>query len=186
MAPDFIYYNDSLIINGLTRKQQVSYLLKIGMPFLILFSVYFWGYLFFEFALVIGIILFTTLRHFLPFPANFFGIIIKKQDGNLWINKKVIPYEDLLFLSLREKDFYKIIRLEAKRKNILIANEKILASDCEGFEDALSLCREIKSFIDPNLKINNIKIGTGRANNYGDYTSSGGRNENIEIWEYVD
>lgn len=101
------------------------------------------------------------------------------------MNRKKMPFDDMLFLSIREKDNYKIIRLEGKRKNILRANEKILKTDCKNFEEAYLLCRSIRDFINPELKINNIKIGSGSSANIAGGMSSS-RSEDIEIWEFMD
>jgi hypothetical protein len=115
-------------------------------------------------------------------PILLKDITINANENGCNINNKQIDTEKLLFLSIREKDDYKIIRLEMVRKNILIANEQILFTDVDSLEDGIRLCRIIKQFIHPDLRINQIKIGSGGASMYN---PGGNRNRDLEDWCFI-
>lgn len=113
----------------------------------------------------------------------FSAITIRKHPDGIWINKRLMPFDEMLFLSLRERDDYAVIRLEGKRETMLKANETVLKTNCRDFEHAYHFCSELRAFIHPELRINHIKIGYGR----GAYESDGegSKNENVEVWEYL-
>lgn len=184
--PDFIYFNDTLIIEAISIKKKVLYFVAYFVPLCILIILYTLGFIPYYLIFIIAIFLWYTYKTFLTFPANFTRIILSKYEYGIQINHKRIPFEDLLFLSIREDELYKQIRIEAKRKNILFSNEKILFSHCKNFEHAISLCRELKKFIDPNLKINQIKIGSARSSSLLTSDSAGSPNSKVEVWNYID
>lgn len=114
------------------------------------FYIYFIG---FE-ALLITIVLSLfpeTLRYLF-----FDHIKIENHNNYILINQKKIEKDNLLFLSFKEDESCKVIRLEAKRKHILIPNEKKLYIHCRNFEEAYKICLDIQDFIDKQLKINYI------------------------------
>ena len=126
--------------------------------------------------LIFNVFLYISFSHILFAPSVFFNIRITKVDDGILINRKKMLTEEMLFLSIREKDAYKVIRLEAQRRNIIKANEKVLKTDCIDFEDAYRMCCSLRDFMNPALKINHIKIG---------YNTAGNPDESIEVWEYM-
>lgn len=186
MKPKFITIENSFIIPAIPLSGKLIHLTIYVLPVLIVFLVWYYKFIATITLVVMLIFIGSILFHFFKFPANFNPIILKKDIPYFYIGKKKINFEDLLFLSLREKDAYRVIRLEAKRENILISNEIKLFTNCKNFEEALYLCRQVRDFIDPNLKINHITIGNSEVNSgYGNYTSGGGRNEDVEVWTYI-
>lgn len=101
--------------------------------------------------------------HRLRIPANFWPVSIRKDEHSVFVNKRGFLLEDLLFLSFYETEGYTIIRLEARRNNILFPREVRLISDCSGYEEAVHLCRQIRDFIDPDLKINHVRSVSGKS-----------------------
>lgn len=181
MKAKFITIDNSLIIPALPMRNKLIYILVNVLPVLTVILFWYFQFISTQMTIVILIFIISILFHFYKFPANFNPIILRKDFPFFYIGKKKINFDDLLFLSLREKDAYRIIRLEAKRENILISNEIKLFSNCKNFEEALYLCRQVRDFIDPNLKINHITIGNSAVNSGG-----GGSNDDIEVWTYID
>jgi hypothetical protein len=177
MATNFITTTDSLIIKKDDNKKLFFYLLPYIVPAIVCGLLYLM-HIFPVWMLLLLLLLsynfiFIFLKHQ---PIVFNDITIKKNEHGCSINNKIIDVEKLLFLSIRQKDGYKIIRLEMVRKHILLANEFILFSDVENLEQGIHLCKQIKQFIHPDLKINVIKIGS----------SSNGSDRNLEKWHFVE
>lgn len=173
--------DDGLIIAGISSRSRwlfLLYWLLFGLTLALLVTT-------FEFStiLVLSIPAFVCINWSrLRFPANFRTLKLRKDQEFIYVNKKALPLEELLFLSFHETEAYAIIRLEARRKNILFPKEAKLMSDCSGFEEALQLCREIRDFIDPDLKINHVMLVSGKSRNIGRW---GSRDIKFEHWEFI-
>ncbi|MCC7029478.1 MAG: hypothetical protein IT257_04165 [Chitinophagaceae bacterium] len=183
MQPTFIIQDDSLILPGLSKKGQALAILRLASPALAAFMVIQYIYLFPGAFWVITGILYYSFRPFIFKPMVFSAITLRKHPEGLLIGQQLMRFEDMLFLSLRERDHYAVIRLEGKRDTMLKANETILKTDCRSFEEACDFCLQLRAFIHPGLRINHIKIGYGRGAYEAD--GEGARNENVEVWEYL-
>lgn len=167
-----VIYEDTLVILGYTPLQKLFYSLKIvGLIFIMVILV-FKNILHPLFIPALFIPAIFTFWNFLKLPANFFHIKMSKTSDGIQINKTFFPYKDLLFLSIREKDNYSMIRLEAKRRHILFANEKILLMGLDGFESALSHAYQLRDFIGRDLRINQITMGAAATTLWRGYTNS--------------
>ncbi|HTN18597.1 MAG TPA: hypothetical protein VL092_12985, partial [Chitinophagaceae bacterium] len=175
------YTNEGLIIAGISNRSRWLFLLY----WMLLISImpvllYLFG---FNTLLIAGIVGFISLSwRRLRIPANFRPVKVRKDRDFVYVNHKVLPLEELLFLSIHETEGYAIIRLEARRTNILFPREARLLSDCSGFKEALQLCREIRDFIDPDLKINHVMWVSGKGRNIGRW---GSRRIEFEHWEFI-
>ena len=185
MTPDYISVDEKLLIPGLSKTGKIIYVLSLFLPLFLLSILVIFFNLALIYALIILVFLGITYRQFVFYSYNFRTTIISKTPDGILINNKKILFEDFLFLSLREKDFYKIIRFEAKRNNILVANEKILKTNCKNYEHALLVCKGIRDYIHPSLKINNIKVGYVPSR-FGSKNAKGRRDESKEIWEFIE
>ncbi len=180
--------NKTLVIQGFTTQEKIGVYVKRLLLLLALVPFYFFNFNMFS-IIVLILVLGSAIYHFNTefFPPEMKPKFIYKEKEHLVVGRKKMVMEELIFLSIRENESYKIIRIEGIRKNIMIANEAILCSECKDFETALERCRIIRNFISPNLKINNIKIGSGYSNSfYNQFNPRSSRDSSIEIWEYVD
>jgi hypothetical protein len=172
---------NELLIAGLSSKSRWFFLLYwilLGTALVFLTTT-------FDFS---TILVFFIPAHFfinwsrLRFPANFRPLTLRKDNEFVYVNNKALPLEELLFLSFHETEAYAIIRLEARRENILFPKEVKLMSDCSGFEEALQVCRDIRDFVDPDLKINHVMLVSGKSENTGRW---GSRRIKFEHWEFI-
>ncbi|MBK7763370.1 MAG: hypothetical protein IPI46_08340 [Bacteroidetes bacterium] len=128
-----------------------------------------------------------TFKEFLKLPANFFDIVMVKSLEGVIINKTLFKYEDLIFLSFRENENYSVIRLEAKRKNILFANDLKLIAGLDSFDRALTLSRQLRNFISLDLKINHITMGFAAPRLWrGYFEMPATKASDIENWHFID
>lgn len=140
----------------------------------------------FQYSVLIFFILVALMSiywHRLRIPANFWPVSIRKEENLIFVNKRQFLLEDLLFLSFYETEGYTIIRLEARRNNILFPREVRLISNCSGYEEAVHLCRQIRDFIDPDLKINHIRSVSGKSKPVG-WRGSG--KIQFDKWEFIE
>lgn len=176
-----IQSDGELLIAGLDRRSRwlfLLYWLLFGLTLALVVTT-------FEFStvLVLSIPAFVFINWSrLRFPANFRTLKLRKDQDFIYVNKKALLLEELLFLSFHETEACTIIRLEACRKNILFPKEAKLMSDCSGFEEALQACRQIRDFIDPDLKINHVMLVSGKSRNTGPW---GSRDIKFEHWEFI-
>ena len=184
----FILFNNSLTIKGIPYSRRLIYVACWLIP--IIAIVIFMLQSSPKENLILCIILIPVLTTFRPLikpPPLFFDIIMSKQQDHLLVNGKKFYYEDLLFLSFKEAEGYRIIRLEAKRRNILFAHEKILITQSNSLEESLSLARQLRDFISPDLKINHVTMGESAPSvYYGYFGNRGGRNREVEMWHLID
>jgi hypothetical protein len=184
MKPKLIFQNECLLIPNLASSEDHFFVIKlIGFLSMMVIPVCLGMYLFVH-HFVISISIFI-----ISIPCAYFiysywfkrepiaQLTIRKVTNYIQLNQKKILFDDLLFLSIRESENYRIIRLEAKRKNIVFANEVIITSNCDSLDEAVSLCRQIRDFIDVNLKINMVEMAVNRA---------GRKDAKNEIWHYVE
>ena len=187
--------NYSIIENKLVIKRP-SFLKNIGykliylIPFFISFSLD----LFFDSLTILFDVLVILVTFYALFVADLFlpsilrDIVISKSEHSIYINGKELLLKDVLFLSFREADHFKYIKLESKRTNILSKNEILLNNECESFDEALHLCRVMRDFIDPDLLINYISIGWGITDSplFSNLTGTEAtRHDGLEIWNYI-
>lgn len=181
MLPQIIYLHNKLILPPTESKSKYYTFLTGFFIFLTLSMVVICFVLDANiyvslFVFLLQLPLFFLVKDYWLGASRHKQIIIEKFMTHLQINRKKMIWEDLMFLSIREKELYNIIRLEAKRKNMLIANEVVLINNCASFDEAVHLCRQFRDFIDPNLKIN-------VATNY--ISRSGGKSD-LENWHYIE
>ncbi len=183
----FIFQDHTLTIKGFSLSRKLFFISKV---FILLFIIGFCVYRQFVNPFIVLAFLFPiifTFKGFLRIPVNFFDIVIVKSPDGLFINKKFFPFEDLIFLSIRESEEYGVIRLEAKRKNILFENQKTLVANIESFERAVSLSRQLRDFISLDLKINNITMGFSAPRLWrGYFEMGGGKSADVENWNFIE
>ena len=183
MKADFVQLSDMLVIPEMSLPAKALAVCRMVSPLLIsyLLSVYFH---FNKLAVLpLAIFFYFQFRDFIFLPMIFFRITLRKHPHGLVINGKLMRFDDMLFLSLREKDAYRVIRLEAKRSNILFSNEKVLKTKCKNFDEALAVCQQLRNFIHPDLRINHIKAGYARDENAGD--GNGRKSDEVEVWDFL-
>ncbi len=90
------------------------------------------------------------------------------------MNHKKFNYEDILFLSFQENEDCKIIRIEGKRKQIILPNQKILFTHGKNFEDAIEKANQIRQFINHPIRINYITHTVGS------------RGRKTEKWHFIE
>jgi hypothetical protein len=181
MTPQLIFLNNTLIIPCSSKEARIFYYIRVALYCLVvLISFYYFLKLGWVGTLLGSILcfpIFGILSYYFFTPVTLRKIVISKNDAILRLNSKQMPLDSLLFLSVREKENYLIIRLEATRKNIMFANEKMLYTGCSNLDESLAICRQIRDFIDPVLKINVVMMPINRA---------GIHNKDQEIWHYVE
>lgn len=183
--------NNKLIIKRPSLIKNISYKLIYIFPFLIVFfiNVYF---KFFNLAFdifSISILFYAIFISSIVKPSIFKDITIVKFDGKIIINSKIVPLDSILFLSFREADDFRYVKLESRRKKILIANEILLNNECRSFEEALEFCRMIRDFIGEGIVINYISMGWSNDDNLIYSNLSGteaSKNEQLENWNYIE
>ncbi|HMN33139.1 MAG TPA: hypothetical protein PKA54_07180 [Chitinophagaceae bacterium] len=131
------------------------------------------------YILLIGIeaLIWSILIAFVPQLFKYIylsNVKIQKEKNYLLVNHKKFKYEDILFLSFQEDEDCKIIRIEGKRKQIILPNQKILFTHCKNFQDAIEKANKIRQFINQPIQINYI---THIASSYGRKT---------EKWNFID
>ncbi len=173
--PNYIIQNNTLLI---FNKQKINWyllslMLSLFICIILIFALPQWH------ILIIGIeALFTTF--IISFKPGLFKYIyisninIQLENDFLLINKKKFYYKEILFLSFVEDEECQIVRLEGKRKHILIPNQKILFTNCKNFNDAINKCSMIKNFIQKPIQVNFI---THIASSYGRKT---------EKWNFIE
>ena len=123
-------------------------------------------YLGFDYDSIFYFIFFILLLSFarvLQRPANWHPVKIQVSKEEVFINGKALRKEDLIFLSFHQTEECRTIRLEAKRNNIFIANEARIVSNCSGEDEAIEICRVIRDYIDPTLKICFVRLVKGKS-----------------------
>jgi hypothetical protein len=162
MSTQIIQQHNNLILTSQYQNKNQSFLLLITnlVPLLI------WGglviYLFTTsgtaagIAIVIGIPFFVKNfnTNSLFYPKR--HIVLTSHSTHLVVGSKKYLWDDILFLSIREDENYANIRLEAKRKHILIKNESVIIIGKSSLEDAIANCKQVSDFFDKKLKINQI------------------------------
>jgi hypothetical protein len=83
--------------------------------------------------------------------------IMPSQDG-LMVNDKFYEWEKVLFISMRERENYSMLRIELVRKSIMVPNEIIVLTNLEGYEHALAEARKLKQILGSQLRINDTRI----------------------------
>jgi len=183
MTIHLIHNENVLVIPGLSVKSRIMYTIR-WLIVLITFGLSCLLPILYNIVVVLVLILpvVSTFWYKFKFPANYWPLTIIRSGTTLQVGKRNFQFEDLLFLSFKEDEFYSVIRIEAKRKSILFSNEVQLMNNCSGFEEALSYCRQIRNFIDPNLKINYMRRGQGKSVDMG----QGSGSLEFEDWVYLD
>jgi hypothetical protein len=182
MEANYIIVGNNLVIKKDNNFTIFFYLIPFMLPLVIIIFLYFFSIFNVGILLLILCCSYVFIFSFGHIPPKLKDITIQQNTDFLIINQQKIEYNQLLFLSIREKDDYKIIRLEAVRKNILIPNEFVLFNEISSLEEGIILCKKIKKFIHQDLKINVIKIGNGGASIAN---PNGIRNKNLEAWYFI-
>ena len=168
--------------NGFRLTYMFFCLLAVGTPVSI-----------FLFPCLLGVVVFflwlpfvMTFWHRLSPPANFWPLRICKSGEYLYVNKKAFRLDELIFLSFSDHENCTTIRLEARRNYIIFSKEARLISNCSNVEEAIQLCRKLRDFINPQLKINYIRLVKGKSN-YMNIGHGGGRGDTLhDHWEFID
>ncbi|MGC4057275.1 MAG: hypothetical protein QM743_04020 [Chitinophagaceae bacterium] len=169
-----------IIIPGLSNRARFRYVLYVTLLALGLLILVTELYEYPVVLLFVGVLV-ISFRRLYMLPADFRPIVISLNEDMVQVNKKGFPAEEILFLSFRQIEDYRIVRLEARRKHILFAREAILKTNCSGVEEALAFCRSIRDFIDPELKINHMRLVSGKSED----TGQGSKSIKFEHWEFV-
>lgn len=181
-----IQYEHKLVLPAISSSDRSKFILRwilVLMAFMLPF-LFRWRVLFILWLLVLPAI--KTWWNYFKLPSNFHKRILYKSDNKVYVGKRQFYLDDLLFLSFREDENYRIIRLEVKRNALMIPNESVLITNCSGLDEALRLCRIVKNFIHPSLLINHIKIGYGKAKVENLYESGSREGLRFDVWEYIE
>lgn len=159
--------DNELVVSEIGKAMRGRYYLSattfITFQLLIFYFGYYYNSVFYLGFLFIFIIYGSVLKR----PANWNPVKIRVSGDAVFINKKEIKKEDLIFLSFHQKEECSTIRLEAKRNNIFRPNEARLISNCANDDEAIELCRVIRDFIDPALQICYIRLVKGKSESVG-------------------
>lgn len=139
----YLIIQNTLFIKRPSFFKNISYKLILLAPLVIVFSLNIW-FNFFNIAFDIFSVVFLfyiILARAMVKPSIFKDIKITKFVDKITVNDKIIPLDNILFLSFREADDYKYVRLESKRKHLIIANEILLYNECSSYDEALEFCR---------------------------------------------
>lgn len=154
--------HDELIVSEISNSLRVNYYSSALIFILLEAFVFYLGYDFngiFYFGFFILLIRYGDV---FKRPANWHPVKIRISEKEVFVNNKALRKEDLIFLSFHQTDKCRTIRLEAKRNNIFRPNEAIILSDCSGEDEAIQICRIIRDYIDPNLKICFVRLVKGK------------------------
>jgi hypothetical protein len=178
MNTNYILSDNSITIKNEVDKGKIfMYYLYLFLIICAVSSLYFLH----KFGLhFITLLVYLAIHAYVEFsknPGKISDVTITKFNDYITINKKKILFEKILFLSFKEQDGFRIIRLECIRKNILIANDFILFDDCNNAIDALEKCKMLQQFIGSGIKINHITIDN--SSTYNESNSKG------EKWNFV-
>lgn len=156
------FVNGELIVSAISNDLRLKYYFLAACFIILEILVFYLGYHFggiFFFGFLILLIRFGSV---LKRPANWHPVKISVSEDEVFVNNKALRKEDLVFLSFHQTEECKIIRLEAKRNNIIKPNEAKILSDCANEDEAIEICRVIRDFIDPDLKICYVRLVKGK------------------------
>lgn len=165
--PKLSFVNDEIIVSEISNDLRLNYYSSALIFILLEALVFYLGYDYdgiFYFGFLILLIRYGDV---LKKPANWRPVTIRVSEDEVFVNNKALRKEDLIFLSFHQTEKCRIIRLEAKRNNILIPNEAKILSDCSNEDEATQICRVIRDYIDPNLKICYVRIVKGKSKRPG-------------------
>ncbi|MFA6151945.1 MAG: hypothetical protein WC716_11535 [Chitinophagaceae bacterium] len=155
--------DDELIVSEIGNDMRIRYYLFAITFILIGALVIYLGYDYDSIFYVGFVGIFSVYGRVLKRPANWRPVKIKVSSELVFINRKKLRKEDLIFLSFHQTDECRTIRLEAKRSNIFRPNEARILSNCSSEEEAIDICRIIRDYIDPDLKICYVRLVKGKS-----------------------
>lgn len=157
------FVNGELIVSAISNDLHLNYYSSTLIFILLEAFVFYLGYDYNGIFYFGFFILLIRYGYVLKRPANWHPVKIRVSDEEVFVNNKALRKEDLIFLSFYQTDECRTIRLEAKRNNIFIANEARIVSNCSGEDEAIEICRVIRDYIDPTLKICFVRLVKGKC-----------------------
>jgi hypothetical protein len=166
--PNIDFVNEELIVSEVAKNLRLKYYFFATSFILLEALVLYLGYDYDGIFYFVFLILLIRYGNVLKRPANWRPVKIRVSEENIFVNNKALRKEDLICLSFHQTEKCSIIRLEAKRNNILIPNEAKILSDCSNEEEATQICRVLRDYIDPNLQICFVRLvkGKRRSSNF--------------------
>lgn len=157
------FANNELIISEIESDLRLRYYF-FAIAFIILQSIIFYVACDYDSIFFVPlVILFVTNGKLLKRPANWQPVKIRVEGELVFVDKKILKKEDLIFLSFHQTENCSTIRLEAKRSSIFRPNEAILLNNCKSEDEAISICRVVRDYIDPALQICFVRLVKGKS-----------------------